>query len=89
MLTEDENIVEVELNLNTGWPDPVAFALRVELPERTLLSAAESALRHEVGSAAMDPILTTGRAVLAEKCRFVPGLSRPLSDRYGVDQRQH
>jgi len=67
MLTEDENIVEVELNVQYRVTDPVAFALRVELPERTLLSAAESALRHEAGSAAMDPILTTGRAELADK----------------------
>lgn len=70
MLTEDENIVEVELNAQYRVADPIAFALRVELPERTLLSAAESALRHEVGSAAMDPILTTGRAVLAEKVQI-------------------
>ncbi len=70
MLTEDENIVEVELNAQYRVDDPIAFALRVELPERTLLSAAESALRHEVGSAAMDPILTTGRAVLAEKVQI-------------------
>ncbi len=67
MLTEDENIVEVELNVQYRVTDPVAFALRIEQPERTLLSAAESALRHEVGSAAMDPILTTGRAELADK----------------------
>jgi membrane protease subunit HflK len=70
MLTEDENIVEVELNAQYRVADSIAFALRVELPERTLLSAAESALRHEVGSAAMDPILTTGRAVLAEKVQI-------------------
>lgn len=70
MLTEDENIVEVELNAQYRVVDPVAFALRVEAPERTLLSAAESALRHEVGSTAMDPILTTGRAELAEKVQL-------------------
>ncbi|GGY46380.1 protease modulator HflK [Bacterioplanes sanyensis] len=67
MLTEDENIVEVELNVQYRVMDPVAFALRVEQPERTLLSAAESALRHEVGSTAMDPILTVGRAILADQ----------------------
>lgn len=70
MLTEDENIVEVELNAQYRVVDPVSFALRVEAPERTLLSAAESALRHEVGSTEMDPILTTGRAELAEKVQL-------------------
>ena len=66
MLTEDENIVEVKLNVQYRVTNPEAFALRVENPELTLMDAAESALRHEVGSTAMDPILTTGRAVLAE-----------------------
>lgn len=70
MLTEDENIVEVELNAQYRVVDPVSFALRVESPERTLLSAAESALRHEIGSTAMDPILTIGRAELAEKVQL-------------------
>ncbi len=66
MLTEDENIVEVQLNVQYRVTDPVSFALRVENPEASLMSAAESALRHEVGSTEMDLILTTGRVVLAD-----------------------
>jgi len=66
MLTEDENIVDVKLNVQYRVTDPVEYALRVEDPELTLMDAAESALRHEVGSTEMDPILTTGRVVLAE-----------------------
>ncbi|MAQ99847.1 MAG: FtsH protease activity modulator HflK [Oceanospirillaceae bacterium] len=66
MLTEDENIVEVQLNVQYRVTDPVSYALRVENPEASLASAAESALRHEVGSTEMDLILTTGRVVLAE-----------------------
>ncbi|MEK9712926.1 MAG: FtsH protease activity modulator HflK [Thalassolituus sp.] len=66
MLTEDENIVSVKLNIQYRVTDPESFALRVENPELTLRDAAESALRHEVGSTEMDPILTTGRVVLAE-----------------------
>lgn len=70
MLTEDENIVEVELEVQYRVTDPVSYALRIEQPERTLTAAAESALRHEVGSAAMDPILTTGRPELADKVQI-------------------
>jgi len=70
MLTEDENIVEVELEVQYRVTDPVSYALRIEQPERTLTTAAESALRHEVGSAAMDPILTTGRPELADKVQI-------------------
>jgi len=69
MLTQDENVVEVELNVQYTVSDPVAFALRVEDPERTLQHAAESALRHEVGSTDLNPIMTAGRALLAEDTR--------------------
>lgn len=69
MLTQDENIVEVELNVQYTVSDPVAFALRVEDPERSLQHAAESALRHEVGSTNLNPIMTAGRAVLAVDIR--------------------
>jgi membrane protease subunit HflK len=65
MLTQDENVVEVAMEVQYRVVDPVAFSLRVENPEQSLSLAAESALRHEVGSTNMDPILTSGRAVLA------------------------
>ncbi|MDX1451057.1 MAG: FtsH protease activity modulator HflK [Oleiphilaceae bacterium] len=65
MLTQDENVVEVELNVQYTVSDPVAFALRVEDPERSLRHAAESALRHEVGSTNLNPIMTDGRPLLA------------------------
>lgn len=65
MLTEDENIIDAKLFIQYRVSDPEAFALRVENPEATLMSAAESALRHEVGSNAMDPILTNGRAIIS------------------------
>ena len=69
MLTQDENVVEVAMEVQYRVIDPVAFSLRVENPEGSLAHAAESALRHEVGSTNMDPILTSGRAVLASDVR--------------------
>jgi len=69
MLTQDENVVEVELNVQFTVSDPVAFALRSEDPERSLQHAAESALRHEVGSTDLNPIMTAGRAILADNTR--------------------
>lgn len=65
MLTEDENIVEIELNAQYRVSDPVSFALRIQQAERSLQMAAQSALRHHVGSASMDEVLTTGRVQLA------------------------
>jgi len=70
MLTEDENIVSVELSVQYRVTDPVAYALRVESPERTLIASAESALRHEVGSTEMDPILTVGRGLLSDQVKI-------------------
>ena len=69
MLTQDENVVEIDLNVQYTVSDPVAFALRVEDPEQSLQHSVESALRHEVGSTNLDPILTEGRAVLADTTR--------------------
>lgn len=67
MLTEDNNIVEVELNVQYRVADPVSFALRIENPSLTLRHAAQSALRHNVGSGSMDEMLTSGREATAEK----------------------
>jgi len=69
MLTQDENVVEVAMNVQYRVVDPVSFTLRVEDPEQSLGHAAESALRHEVGSTDMDPILTSGRTLLAGNVR--------------------
>jgi membrane protease subunit HflK len=69
MLTEDNNIVEVELNVQYRVSNPVDYALRIENPRLTLQHAAQSALRHEVGSTAMDPILTSGRESAAEQVK--------------------
>jgi membrane protease subunit HflK len=70
MLTQDENVVEVELNVQYTVSDPVSFALRVEDPERSLQHSAESALRHEVGSTDLNPIMTDGRPLLADNTRL-------------------
>jgi len=69
MLTQDENVVEVAMEVQYRVVDPVSFSLRVEAPEQSLVHAAESALRHEVGSTNMDPILTSGRTALAADIR--------------------
>lgn len=66
MLTKDNNIIEVDLNLQYRVSNPIDFALRVKDPELTLTQAAKSALRHVVGSTAMDPVLTSGREVAAD-----------------------
>lgn len=70
MLTEDNNIIEIELNVQYRVADPVSFALRIENPRLTLQHAAQSALRHDVGSTAMDPLLTSGRETTAQQVKL-------------------
>lgn len=61
MLTEDENIVDISLSAQYTIIDPQAFLLRVRDPEGSLKHAAESALRHVIGSAELHQVLTEGR----------------------------
>jgi membrane protease subunit HflK len=65
MLTEDENIVKV-VNMTVQYviSDVSNYLLRVRNPDVSLIQATESALRHEVGSAIMNDVLTEGRAAL-------------------------
>lgn len=65
MMTLDENIVEISLSTQYTVSDPKAFLLEVRDPERSVIHAAESALRHAVGSATLDQILTEGRAAIS------------------------
>ena len=69
MLTEDENIVEVNLSVQYVIQNAEDFVLRVSEPERSLTNATESALRHVVGGSAMNYVLTDGRAQLAVDVR--------------------
>ena len=66
MLTTDENIIDIAVTVQYIIDDPVNYVIAVQDPERSLDNAAESAIRHEVGSNLMDQILTTGRAALAD-----------------------
>jgi len=66
MLTEDENIVEVNLSVQYNISDLKKFKLAIREPELALQEATDSALRHVVGSSKMDDVLTTGRGKIAQ-----------------------
>jgi len=65
MLTKDENIVDIEMTVQYLISDAKGFVLTVRDPESSLSHAAESALRHVVGSTDMHSILTQGRETLS------------------------
>jgi len=66
MLTEDENIVEVDISIQYNIVDLQKYKLSIREPELALEEAADSALRHVVGSSKMDEVLTTGRGKIAQ-----------------------
>lgn len=65
MLTQDLNIVEVDLSVQYTIASAEDFVLNIRDPETSLQEATDSALRHEVGAAEMHEVLTEGRSELA------------------------
>lgn len=65
MLTEDENIVDVSLTVQWVIDSAPNFLVNVREPRDSLAQATESALRHVVGSASMDEVITDGREAIA------------------------
>ena len=65
MLTEDENIVDVNLTVQWVVDDAIDYRVNVKNPEISLDHATESALRHVVGSSSMNQVITDGREAIA------------------------
>lgn len=64
MLTKDENIVDLSVTVQFYIRDLKNFALNISNAEDALRDATASALRHEVGSAVLDKVLTDGQEEL-------------------------
>lgn len=67
MLTQDDNIVDIQMTVQYVITDARKYVLEVEDPEISLQEAAESAIRHVVGGSPMDEVISTGREVLAQE----------------------
>jgi membrane protease subunit HflK len=61
MLTKDENVVTVAMDVQYRVADPYKYLFRVTDADDSLRQATDSALRAVVGDALMDSILTSGR----------------------------
>ncbi|MDV6317294.1 FtsH protease activity modulator HflK [Idiomarina sp. HP20-50] len=61
MLTQDENVVRVELDVQYRVVDPRAYLFNVQNADGVLSRATDSALRYVVGHTTMDEVLTRGR----------------------------
>ena len=80
MLTEDENIVQVELLVQYRVGDSRDFTFNVQNPEDVLRTTAEVALRSTVGNMTIDAVITEERARVQEDTRT---FLKRLLDEYG------
>lgn len=74
MLTQDENIVDVDFvvqwRVDVSYPEGVRdFLFNVRDPQGTVKAVAESAMREVVGTSELQPLITTGRAEAAQEAR--------------------
>ena len=61
MLTKDENVVTVAMDIQYRVADPYKYLFRVTNADDSLRQATDSALRAVIGDSLMDSILTSGR----------------------------
>lgn len=69
MLTEDENVVQVEMEVQYRVVNPQEFLFSVPDPTNSLRQATDSALRSVIGNSKMDDILTSGREIVRQSTR--------------------
>jgi modulator of FtsH protease HflK len=83
MLTQDENIVDLEVAVK--WKikeDPSNFLFNVNEPILTLKQVTESAVREVIGKSKLDYVLTEGRAEIAQQQRVL--MTEVLDEQYKV-----
>ncbi|MET0065139.1 MAG: FtsH protease activity modulator HflK [Candidatus Thiodiazotropha sp.] len=70
MLTRDENIVDVELTIQSRIQDAADYLFQDRDPNKTLRDATETAVREIIGKSDLDFILTQGRSAIAEQIKY-------------------
>jgi modulator of FtsH protease HflK len=81
MLTQDENIVEINFAVQYRLSDARAYLFNSRDPDATVFRAAETAVREVVGAMRMDAALVDERDQIAPRVRT---LMQSLLDRYAV-----
>ncbi len=79
MLTDDENIIDIQFAVQYKLKDPRAWLFNNREPEEALRQVAESAIREIVGRSKMDFVLYEGREKVAYD---VQRLMQQILDRY-------
>jgi membrane protease subunit HflK len=81
MLTDDENIVDVQFAVQYVLKSPTDYLFNNRAPEESVLQAAETAIREIVGKSSMDFVIFEGRAEVAARAHK---LMQEILDRYGT-----
>jgi membrane protease subunit HflK len=79
MLTDDENIVDIQFAVQYTVKDPEDFLFNVRRPEQVVMQVGESAMREIVGKSSMDFVLYEGREQIAAAAQK---LMQDILDRY-------
>jgi len=79
MLTQDENIVDVQMAVQYKVKNASDYLFKVDDPDTTLRQATESAIREVIGKNNMEFVLTEGRTEIS---RRVHDLTQEILDRY-------
>ena len=79
MLTDDENIIDLQFAVQYILKDPVEFLFVNRSPEDAVLQVAETAMREIVGKNKMNFVLYEGRAEIADRAKV---LMQQILDRY-------
>jgi membrane protease subunit HflK len=79
MLTDDENIINIQFAVQYILNDPVKYAFKTRVPEESVMQVAETAIREIVGKSRMDFVLYEGREQIAVD---VANLMQSILDKY-------
>ena len=81
MLTDDENIVDLQFAVQYTVKDAKEFLFNVRRPDESAMQIAETSMREIIGKSKMDGILYESREEIAIKARK---LMQEIHDRYGT-----
>ncbi|MCC7549182.1 MAG: FtsH protease activity modulator HflK [Burkholderiales bacterium] len=79
MLTDDENIIDLQFAVQYILNDPTEYLFNNREPDESVMQAAESAMREIVGKSRMDFVLYEGREQIAVNAQSV---MQQILDRY-------
>jgi len=80
MLTDDENIIDVQFAVQYILKSPTDFLFNNRSPDDAVLQAAETSIREIVGKSSMDFVIFEGRSEVAARAHK---LMQEILDRYG------